>query len=103
MSFLGRLFGGDMRVAEQAAAQHVEPLTYPATFSFSLLGGDVIVPTGQGSGLQCSLGITFGPPTGIPPGTYDPNDNSVFTISFREDESDDCGGGKDVTVQLTRQ
>ncbi len=35
MSFLGRLFGGDMRVAEQAAAQHVEPLSYPATFSFS--------------------------------------------------------------------
>jgi L-amino acid N-acyltransferase YncA len=35
MSFLGRLFGGDMRVAEQAAAQHVEPLEYPATFSFS--------------------------------------------------------------------
>jgi L-amino acid N-acyltransferase YncA len=35
MSFLGRLFGGDMRVAEQAAAQHIEPLTYPATFSFS--------------------------------------------------------------------
>lgn len=76
----------------------------PATFAFDLVCGGVNVPGGQGSGLTCGNGgITFGPPVAAAIGSYDPADDSSFTITFREDEIDDCGGGADVTVTLTKQ
>ena len=75
----------------------------PRAFAFDLICEGVNVPAAQGSGLQCSAGITFGPPVAAASGTYDQFDDSSFTITFREDESDDCGGGADVTVRLTRQ
>ncbi len=75
----------------------------PAAFAFDLICEGVVVPAGQGSGLQCSGGITLGPPVAADNGTYDPFDDSSFTITFREDEADDCGGGVDATVRLTRQ
>ncbi|MEJ2161953.1 MAG: hypothetical protein P8X60_01130 [Robiginitalea sp.] len=75
----------------------------PATFTFDLVCEQVNVPASQGSGLQCSSGITLGPPRELDLGVYDQDDDSSFTITFREDEADDCGGGVDVTVLLTKQ
>lgn len=75
----------------------------PANFAFDLVCGGVNVPGTQGTGLACSTLITLGPPVDAAVGTYDPADDSSFTITFREDETDDCGGGADVTVQLTKQ
>ena len=75
----------------------------PAEFVFELICESVEVPAAQGSGLQCSSGITLGPVTSIAKGTYDPFDDSVFTIAFLEDESADCGGSSEVTVRLTKQ
>ena len=56
MSFLGRLFGSDMRVAEQAAAQQVEPLAFPATFSFS--GEELALRTVAESDAEAMLAFT---------------------------------------------
>ena len=74
-------------------------------FVFDLICGGVSVPSGQASGLQCSAGITLGPPVGgEAPGTYDPADDSSFTIVFAEDESNDCGAGTpNITATLTKQ
>lgn len=76
----------------------------PSEFVFELICGGVTVPSGQGSGLQCSAGITFGPPVGgTAPGTYTQGDDSSFTIVFAEDESNDCGAGTpNVTATLTK-
>lgn len=76
----------------------------PQPFAFDLVCGGVNVPGGQGSGLTCGNGgITFGPPVAAAIGTYTPGDDSSFTITFRDDEIDDCGGGVDATVLLTKQ
>ena len=74
----------------------------PRAFAFDLVCGSVNPLPGQASGLQCSAGITLGPPVGAAPGTYDPADDSVFNIVLRDDESDDCGGGVDAEVRLTK-
>ncbi|NNM17308.1 MAG: hypothetical protein HKP24_01940, partial [Croceitalea sp.] len=74
----------------------------PADFVFDLVCESVEVPNSQGSGLQCSSGITLGSPRNGVKGTYDPFDDSSFTIYFRDDESDDCGGGVDASVRLTK-
>ena len=75
----------------------------PRAFAFDLVCEGVIPLPTQASGLQCSSGITLGPPQDGDFGTYDPFDDSVFTIILRDDESDDCGGGVDATVRLTKQ
>ena len=79
----------------------------PRAFAFDLICGNIDVPSGQASGLQCVGGITFGPPEATR-GTYSvdatliADDDSSFNIVFRDDESDDCGGGVDAEVQLTK-
>lgn len=76
----------------------------PEEFAFDLICEAVEVPGGQGSGLTCGNGgIFLGPPTTIAKGTYDPFDDSVFTISFSEDELVDCGGPAEVMVRMTKQ
>ena len=75
----------------------------PRAFAFDLVCGGVIPTPSQASGLQCSSGITLGPPLDGAFGSYDPMDDSTFTIILRDDESDDCGGGVDATVRLTKQ
>lgn len=77
----------------------------PAEFVMDLVCGEIIIPTGQSSGLQCVAGISFGPPKGEPNGTYDVaiTDDSVLTFAFFEDEADDCGGGANVIAELVKQ
>lgn len=74
----------------------------PREFKFDLVCETVLVPGGQASGLQCSGGILFGPPQDNPVGLYDKDDDTTFTIVFRDDETDDCGGGVDAEVRLTK-
>lgn len=74
----------------------------PRAFAFDLVCESVNPIAGQASGLQCASGITLGPPVAAAPGTYDPFDDSVFNIVLRDDESDDCGGGVDAEVTLTK-
>ncbi|MET1260313.1 hypothetical protein ABV409_13270 [Flagellimonas sp. DF-77] len=74
----------------------------PRAFAFDLVCESVNPIASQASGLQCSGGITLGPPIDAAPGTYDPFDDSVFNIVLRDDESDDCGGGVDAEVTLTK-
>ena len=72
-------------------------------FSFDLVCGNVNVPGGQSSGLACVTLISFGPADGVAPGSYDPADDSTFTIVFAEDETNDCGGGVAIiTATLTK-
>ncbi|MFK7951662.1 MAG: hypothetical protein AB8B73_02355 [Ekhidna sp.] len=73
----------------------------PATFAFDLVCGRLVGVDNQGSGLQCSAGILFGPAE--TPGSYDVSDDSVMTLTFNEDKTGDCGAGADVTWTLTRQ
>ena len=73
------------------------------TYTLNFICGAVTIPTGSGSGLQCSNGITLGPPSGTP-GAYDFQDDSAFQLIFTDDESDDCSAGSpDVTLNWTKQ
>ncbi len=76
------------------------------SFTMDLVCGEVIIPTGQASGLLCSAGITFGPPRdGQANGTYDifAVDDSIITFWFFEDEDGDCGAGANVLATLVKQ
>ncbi|NHF58245.1 hypothetical protein FK220_002750 [Flavobacteriaceae bacterium TP-CH-4] len=78
----------------------------PRPFTMDLVCGEVIIPAGQASGLQCSAGITFGPPSDDQEnGTYDisAQDDSVITFWFTEDEAADCGTAANVLGRLVKQ
>jgi len=73
------------------------------TYIFDLVCGEVVVPTGQTTGLTCGgAGITLGPPAGTA-GVYDFMDDMTFAMVFRDDEIDDCGGGVDASINWTKQ
>ena len=60
-------------------------------FNFSLLCGNVQVPTGQATGVGCGGTTTLGPAANV--GSYDPSDDSSFTLIITDDETNNCGGG----------
>jgi len=73
------------------------------TYIIDFICGVVTVPAAQPTGLQCSAGITLGPPSGAP-GVYDFADDSTFNMIFTDDETDDCGqGAPDVELSWTKQ
>jgi len=61
----------------------------PIDFAFSLVCGNVIVPTGQVTGVGCGGTTTIGP--AATNGVYDSNDDSSFTIVISDDETNNCG------------
>lgn len=61
----------------------------PIDFAFSLVCGNVIVPTGQVTGVGCGGTTTIGPADTN--GIYDSNDDSSFTIVISDDEANNCG------------
>lgn len=78
----------------------------PRTFAMDLVCGEVVIAPAQASGLQCSAGITFGPPMGGQAnGTYDITgiDDSVITFWFTEDVDGDCGSSANVLGMLVKQ
>lgn len=76
----------------------------PRTFIMDFICGEVSLLPGQASGLQCSSGITLGPPLGAK-ATYDFQDDSAFDLIFNDDESGDCsnGGPLDVSITFSKQ
>lgn len=78
----------------------------PRSFTMDLICGEVVILADQASGLQCSAGITFGPPIdGQANGTYDitAEDDSVITFWFAEDVEGDCGSTANVLGRLEKQ
>ncbi|MEM9000363.1 MAG: hypothetical protein AAGB24_08865 [Bacteroidota bacterium] len=73
----------------------------PAPFQFELVCDQVVIPSAQGSGLQCANGITFGPPA-TANAMFDFTDESIITIKFTEDEAGDCGPPGEPTITLTK-
>ena len=75
-------------------------------FGFEFICGNIIPLGGQQQGLACTagVGISLGPPVDLDYSTYDflNPDDSVFEITFREDESASCGS-TDVIYRLTKQ
>ena len=73
------------------------------TYILDYVCGEVVIPTGQTTGLTCGgPGITLGPPTGGN-GTYDFMDDTVFQMNFTDDEAADCGGAAQAGIQFTKQ
>ncbi len=73
----------------------------PIDFNFSLICGDVTVPGLQVTGVGCGSSTTLGPQELL--GSYDPTDDSSFTISYADDEGGaSCGAQVDATIMLTR-
>ena len=61
----------------------------PIDFAFSLVCGNVIVPTGLVTGVGCGGTTTIGP--AATNWIYDSNDDSSFTIVISDDEANNCG------------
>jgi hypothetical protein len=70
-------------------------------FKFSLVCNQVIVPASQNSPCSCAGGLTFGP--AVTPATYDADDDSVFYVTFTNDEAMDCGTTAQTTYKFTKQ
>lgn len=60
------------------------------TFTLNFICGEVNLPTGSPTGVQCSSGITIGP-ANFDSGLYDFQDDSAFVLIIGDDESNDCG------------
>ena len=69
-------------------------------FNFSLLCGNVQVPTGQATGVGCGSSTTLGPAANV--GSYDPSDDSSFTIIITDDEGGSCGSPFEAAFLLTK-
>lgn len=76
----------------------------PNPFTFSLVCNEV-VPSVVRSNCACSSsGLFFGPPVnGAAFGSYDPNDDSVFFLTFGDDTTGDCGSPTNTTYKFTKQ
>tara|TARA_B110000003_G_scaffold256622_1_gene274267 strand:+ start:1198 stop:2034 length:837 start_codon:yes stop_codon:yes gene_type:complete len=72
----------------------------PIDFAFSLVCGNVIVPTGQVTGVGCGSSTTIGPAATA--GTYDSSDDSSFTIVISDDEGGSCGPAYEAAFTLTK-
>lgn len=70
-------------------------------FTIELICGEIKIPT-QNSGCACtSGGDWFSDP--IVRETYDPNDDSVFLITFTDDTQSDCSSPVQTTYRFTKQ
>jgi hypothetical protein len=73
----------------------------PIDFTFSLVCGDVIVPTGQVTGVGCGGSTTIGPADTT--GSFDLGDDSSFNIIFTDDEGGNCeAAGYIAEITLTK-
>ena len=72
----------------------------PMNFTFSLVCGDVIVPTGQVTGVGCGSSTTIGPADTT--GSFDLGDDSSFNIIFADDEGGSCGPPYIAEITLTK-
>lgn len=70
-------------------------------FVFQFVCGEIFVPF-QESNCVCGDGTDFFGPSDSP-ANYDPNDDSVFFITFSNDTQTDCGPPVDTTYRLTKQ
>lgn len=73
----------------------------PRLFSFSLTCNEIVVPSGQLTGVGCGSSTTIGPsPT---KGTYDPNDDTTFDMHLADDEGGaSCGAQANAIVRFTK-
>jgi len=51
-------------------------------FAMNFICNSIVIPAGQGTGLQCSSGLSVGPSPNGDLGTYTTGDDSVFVIRF---------------------
>jgi len=76
----------------------------PVPFLMNYICDTVVIPANQGSGLQCSSGLTIGPSPNGDLGTYTTGDDSVVILRFTDNSDSDCGEGPlDVVATLTKQ
>ena len=72
------------------------------TFNFNLVCNEVIVPNGQRSTCGCTAaGLFFGP--SIISSTYNVSDDSIFYITFSNDNTENCGPVSQTTYKFTKQ
>jgi hypothetical protein len=85
-----------------SVATYPEFGAFPAIdFQFSLVCGNVVVPSGQATGVGCGSSTTLGPAAEL--GTYDPSDDSSFNIIFADDEGGaSCGAEYAAEITLTK-
>ncbi|NNK83678.1 MAG: hypothetical protein HKO92_11195 [Flavobacteriaceae bacterium] len=76
---------------------------FPAMdFTFSLICNNVIVPSGQATGVGCGGVTTFLGPSDTS-GTYNASDDSTFNVIFVDDENgSSCGTEIPAEIQLTK-
>lgn len=102
----GTLEEGNVEITAQGSTKRTIGLTtYPifggfsTDFPFELVCGKIVFTT-LDTGLSCGgPNITYNPSDVV--NTYDPDDDSSFTITFNEDGGG-CGGNTDVTFTLEK-
>lgn len=82
-------------------ANYPDYCSTPNDFIFQFICGVIFVPF-QESNCVCNDGTDFFGPAENP-SNYDPNDDSVFFITFSNDTQSDCGPPVDTTYMLTKQ
>lgn len=82
-------------------SRYVDYCSTPMPFVFDLVCNETVVPN---QNTNCSCGNTtdwFGPAEIN--GTYDPNDDTVFDVTFSDDQQVDCGPTAQTSYRFTKQ
>lgn len=84
-------------------AQYLSQLGFSGddTFIFDLIEGNVIFLDNQNTGVTCSGNEVFLGTADVP-GTFNANDDTSFTLTLKEDQTESCGSAVDVEFTLTR-
>ncbi|MDB4304165.1 hypothetical protein N9934_05195 [Desulfosarcina sp.] len=73
----------------------------PMPFEFTLVCNSLIVPF-QNTNCSCGNVVDWFGPADVPE-SYDPNDDSVFFLTFKDDIQSDCGPTAETTYKFTKQ
>ncbi|MDY8134140.1 hypothetical protein [Aquimarina sp. 2201CG5-10] len=75
----------------------------PIPFTFNLVCNETVVPV-QNTNCACNTGTDWFGPSTSGHANYDPNDDSVFEVTFSNDVQNDCGSGPvQTTYRFTKQ
>ena len=95
--------GGDNR--SFMSANFTNYCSTPDEFKFTLdpICGIITIPGAIGNQFSCSCAGNYFAGTATNPDSFDPNDDSVFEITFTNDVTGDCGPNTQTTYRFTKQ
>lgn len=96
-----------LEIGESSVTRVFQTANYPLycaslrDFTIEFICGEIQIPS-QSSGCSCSDGSDWFTDPEVRE-TYDPNDDSIFLITFTDDTQGDCGSPAQTTYRFTKQ